>query len=129
MRTMLMAGLLAVSLPAMSEKLTIERILDDPAVLGTTPRGLKIAPDGSRVTFLRGKADDQNALDLWEYHLADNATRLLVDSRLLQPTEEALSDAEKATRERQRIAGLKGIVNYRWAPDSRRLLFPRGGPP
>ena len=98
MRTMLMAALLAVSLPAMSEKLTIERILDDPAVLGTTPRGLKIAPDGSRVTFLRDKADDQNALDLWEYHLADNGTRLLVDSRALQPAEEVLSDAEKAPR-------------------------------
>lgn len=127
MRTMLLAGLLAVSMPAMSEKLTIERIFDDPAVLGPTPRGLKISPDGARVTFLRGKADDQNALDLWEYHLADNATRLLVDSRVLQPAEEVLSDAEKATRERQRIAGLKGIVNYRWAPDSRRLLFPLAG--
>lgn len=127
MRTMLLAGLLAVSMPAMSEQLTIERILDDPAVLGPTPRGLKISPDGARVTFLRGKADDQNALDLWEYHLADNATRLLVDSRVLQPAEEVLSDAEKATRERQRIAGLKGIVNYRWAPDSRRLLFPLAG--
>ncbi len=127
MRTMLLAGLLAISLPAMSEKLTIERILDDPAVLGATPRGLKISPDGTRVTFLRGKADDQNALDLWEYHLADNATRLLVDSRVLQPTEEVLSDAEKATRERQRIAGLKGIVNYRWAPDGQRLLFPLAG--
>jgi dipeptidyl-peptidase 4 len=127
MRTMLLAGLMAVSMPAMSEKLTIERIFDDPAVLGTTPRGLKISPDGARVTFLRGKADDQNALDLWEYNLADGATRLLVDSRLLQPAEEVLSDAEKATRERQRIAGLKGIVNYRWAPDGQRLLFPLAG--
>jgi dipeptidyl-peptidase-4 len=127
MRTMLLAGLLAVSMPAMSEKLTIERIFDDPAVLGATPRGLKISPDGSRVTFLRGKADDQNALDLWEYNLADGATRLLVDSKVLQPAEEVLSDAEKATRERQRIAGLKGIVSYRWAPDGQRLLFPLAG--
>ncbi|MBL8298248.1 MAG: S9 family peptidase [Rhodanobacteraceae bacterium] len=114
-------------MPAMSEKLTIERIYDDPALLGATPRGLKISPDGTRVTFLRGKAEDQNALDLWEYNLADGATRLLVDSKVLQPAEEQLSDAEKATRERQRIAGLKGIVSYRWAPDSQRLLFPLAG--
>jgi dipeptidyl-peptidase 4 len=127
MRVIVFTALSLLALPAMSEKLTIERILDDPAVLGATPRGLKIAPDGSRVTFLRGKADDQNALDLWEYNLADNATRLLVDSRALQPEEEVLSDAEKATRERQRIAGLKGIVNYRWSPDSQRLLFPLAG--
>lgn len=124
---MLLAGLMAISLPAMSEKLTVERLLDDPALLGPTPRGLKISPDGSRVTFLRGKADDQNLLDLWEYNLADDATRLLVDSRRLQPAEEVLSDAEKATRERQRIAGLKGIVSYRWSPDGQRLLFPLAG--
>ena len=127
MRTMLLAGLLAVSMPAMSEKLTIERIFDDPAVLGATPRGVNISPDGSRVTFLRGTVDDQNALDLWEYNLADGATRVLVDSKVLQPAEETLSDAEQATRERQRIAGLKGIVSYRWSPDGQRLLFPLAG--
>src|SRR5690606_5788010 len=41
--------------------------------------------------------------------------------------EEVLSDEEKARRERQRIAALSGIVDYHWAPDSRRLLFPLGG--
>ncbi|UXI68433.1 S9 family peptidase [Tahibacter amnicola] len=127
MRTMLFTGLMALSLPAMSEKLTIERLLDDPALLGTTPRGLKISPDGSRVSFLRGKESDQNTMDLWEYNLADNTTRLLVDSRAVQPQEEELSDAEKATRERMRIASLKGIVSYRWSPDGRQLLFPLGG--
>lgn len=127
MRVLAFTLLSLAALPAMSEKLTIDRIYDDPAVLGSTPRGLKISPDGTRVTFLRGKADDQNALDLWEYNLAVNATRLLVDSRQLQPEEEELSDAEKATRERQRIAGLKGIVSYRWGPDSRHLLFPLAG--
>src|SRR5690606_32918008 len=40
---------------------------------------------------------------------------------------ETLSDEEKARRERQRIAGLSGIVDYQWAPDSKRLLFPLGG--
>lgn len=127
MRVLAFTLLSLAALPAMSEQLTIDRIYDDPAVLGATPRGVKISPDGSRVTFLRGKADDQYALDLWEYNLAVNATRLLVDSRQLQPEEEQLSDAEKATRERQRIAGLKGIVSYRWAPDSRHLLFPLAG--
>ena len=127
MRVIVFALLSLVALPAMSEKLSIERIYDDPALLGATPRGMKISPDGTRVTFLRGKADDQNALDLWEYNLTDNATRLLVDSQRLQPEAEQLSDAEKATRERQRIAGLKGIVSYRWAPDSRHLLFPLAG--
>ena len=127
MRTMLLCGLMALSLPAMSEKLTIDRIYSDPALLGATPRGVKISPDGARVTFLRGKPDDQDQLDLWEYNLADDTTRLLVDSTRLMPQAEQLSDAEKAQRERMRIASLKGIVSYRWAPDGTKLLFPLGG--
>ncbi|MEA5666023.1 S9 family peptidase, partial [Stenotrophomonas sp. MH1] len=41
--------------------------------------------------------------------------------------EETLSDAEKARRERQRIAALSGIVDYQWSPDAKSLLFPLGG--
>src|SRR6185503_17519571 len=108
----------------MAEQLTIDRIYSDPALIGPSPRGLKISPDGARVSFLRGKATDQNQLDLWEYNLKDATTRLLVDSDALSGKPEALSEAEKATRERQRIAGLKGIVSYKWAPDGQRLLFP-----
>src|SRR5690606_11820407 len=87
----------------------------------------QVAPDGSRVTFLRGKEHNRNQLDLWEYDIASGQTRLLVDSRVVLPGEETLSDEEKARRERQRIAGLSGIVDYQWSPDSQRLLFPLGG--
>ena len=34
-----------------------------------------------------------------------------------------LSDAEKARRERERIAQLRGIVSYRWSPDAKKILF------
>ncbi len=124
MRLALLCVLSSLSMSVIADELTIDRLFSDPALLGPTPRGLKIAPDGTRVTFLRGKADDQNQLDLWEYNLAEGRTRLLVDSRALQPEARALSDAELAQRERMRIAGLKGIVSYRWAPDGQRLLFP-----
>ena len=109
-----------------AEELTFERLFGDPAISGPKPLQLKVAPDGARVTFLRGKAEDQNRLDLWEYHVADRETRLLVDSKVLAPTE-TLSDEEKARRERQRIAALSGIVEYYWAPDGKRLLFPLNG--
>ncbi|MEO8672263.1 MAG: S9 family peptidase [Tahibacter sp.] len=124
MRRFLLPILLMVGQPAMSDELTIERIYADPALIGTPPRLLKISPDGTRVSFLRGKAEDQNQLDLWEYHLADNSMRMLVDSRRLQIEEDTPSGAELATRERMRIAGQKGIVSYRWAPDGNTLLFP-----
>ncbi len=124
MRAFLLATVL-VSAPAMAEKLTIERLYSDPDLNGPSPRSLKIAPDGSRVTFLRGRADDQNQLDLWQFDVTRGEATRLVDSAALADTKE-LSDAEKARRERARIAQLKGIVSYRWSPDSRKLLFTVG---
>lgn len=117
--------LLSAALPAQAERLSIERIFGDPALSGPAPRAVKIAPDGSRVGLLRGRPDDQLQLDLWEYKLGDNALRLLVDSRALLPDEQ-LTEAEKARRERERTADLRGIVDYEWSPDGRRLLFPLG---
>src|SRR5690606_26634737 len=93
----------------------------DPPTLGAR------TGDGSRVTFLRGRPDDRNRLDLWAYDVASGTTAMLVDSSVVLPGEEVLSDEEKARRERQRIAALSGIVDYHWAPDSRHLLFPLGG--
>ncbi len=122
MRALLFAVAMTCSSFAMAEKLTIDRIWSDPDLNGPAPRGLKLAPDGARVTFLRGRQDDQNQLDLWQYDIASAHTRLLVDSTALgEPAE--LSDAEAARRERARIAGLKGIVGYRFAQDGRKILF------
>ncbi|WP_454828285.1 DPP IV N-terminal domain-containing protein [Pseudoxanthomonas wuyuanensis] len=118
---------LTSALPAHAEKLTLEAITGSAPLSGPTLAKPQIAPDGSRVTFLRGKDSDRNRLDLWEYHVADAQTRLLVDSSVLLPGQEVLSDEEKARRERQRIAGQSGIVDYQWSPDSKALLFPLGG--
>jgi dipeptidyl-peptidase-4 len=107
--------------------LTLEALTGDAPLSGPTLTKPKIAPDGSRVTFLRGKDTDRFRLDLWEYDVASGQTRLLVDSKVVLPGDEVLSDEEKARRERQRIASLSGIVDYFWAPDAKRLLFPLGG--
>ena len=89
---------------------------------------LKLSPDGKRVTFLRGKSEDQTVFDLWEYHVPSKQTRLLVDSASLTGGgAEQLSDAEKARRERMRIAGTSGIVEYQWSADGKQLLFPIAG--
>src|SRR5690606_21815065 len=130
--TVLIAALAFAAMPALANppapgKLTLEAITGDAPLSGPTLMKPQIAPDGSRVTFLRGRDDDRNRLDLWEYHVASGQTRMLVDSSVALPGEEALSDEEKARRERQRIAGLSGIVDYQWSPDSKRLLFPLGG--
>ncbi|MDR1077018.1 MAG: S9 family peptidase [Xanthomonadaceae bacterium] len=110
-----------------AEKLTLEAITGPAPLSGPTLMKPKVAPDGSRVSFLRGQDSDRNRLDLWEYDIASGQTRVLVDSSIVLPGEEILSDAEKARRERQRIAAYSGIVDYQWSPDAASLLFPLGG--
>lgn len=106
--------------------LTIERIFESPSLDGNAPRDLKVSPDGQRVTFLKGKASDYDQLDLWEYHVASGKTQMLFDSQELLPGDQALSDEEKARRERMRLSG-SGIVSYEWSADGTALLFPLGG--
>jgi dipeptidyl-peptidase 4 len=112
---------------AHAERLTLEAITGDAALAGPTLTQARIAPDGSRVGFLRGRDDDRNRLDLWEYHIDSGQTRLLVDSSVLLPGQEQLSAEEEARRERQRTAALSGIIDYHWSADSSQLLFPLGG--
>ncbi len=126
MRALLLALLLLPVGVVMADSLTLEAIFAGGGLDGPVPRSLKISPDGQRITFLRARTDDQHRLDLWEYHVADKLTRRLVDADTLDSGNE-LSDAEKARRERARIAGISGIVNYQWSPDGQAILFPLGG--
>ena len=134
-RLMLVTLLLVyASTPALSpargvepEQLTIERIFADPSLSGPSPRALKISPDGSRVTFLKGKDDAREQLDLWEYNIEAGESRLLVDSRVLMPEEVELPEEKRERRERLCITAHRDIVTYSWSDDDRALLFPLAG--
>jgi dipeptidyl-peptidase-4 len=117
----------AVATGASAAELTIDRLFDVPPLAGPTIVGLKISPDGSRVTYLKGKADDKDRLDLWEYNIHDGQARVLVDSKALAPKPEKLSDEEIGRRERQRTAALSGILEYTFAPAGDAVLFPLNG--
>jgi dipeptidyl-peptidase-4 len=121
----LLAAALAAA-PASAERLSLDRIHADPALSGPGVRALRVSPDGERVTFLRGRADNQFQLDLWEYNMKDKTTHRLVDSKKLVPNEN-LSLEEKARRERMRTASLSGILSYSWSPDGKQLLVPIAG--
>ncbi|MCG9722918.1 S9 family peptidase [Shewanella sp. Isolate7] len=107
-----------------NEPLTIERLYASPALAGSSPRGLKLSPDGTRVTYLAGRAEDQHFYDLWQMEVATGKQSLLLDADKLKSAE--LSDEEKARRERQRIYG-QGIMEYFWSDDSQALLIPASG--
>ena len=119
--------LCSLAVPAMAtENLTIERIFDSPALEGSSANNVKVSPDGKRVTFLQGKTTDYERYDLWEYNIATGNTQMLFNSDDLHSGPEALSDEEKARRERMRLSG-SGIVNYFWSDDGKALLFPLAG--
>ena len=127
MKSLLLIAAMTLATPAHAERLTLEAITGATPLSGPSLMKPAISPDGQRVTYLQGKAGDRFQLDLWEYSLAEGKQRLLVDSAVVLPGDEVLSDEEKARRERQRIAAFRGIVEYQWAPDAKSLLFPLGG--
>ncbi len=108
-------------------ELTIDRLFDAPALAGPSIVGLKISPDGERVTYLQGRPEDKDRLDLWAYDIRGRRAQILVDSKVLAPAAGQLSDEERGRRERQRTAALSGILEYSFAPSGRALLFPLDG--
>jgi dipeptidyl-peptidase-4 len=127
LRAFIAVLLTTLAIGAAAEGLTLERILGAPDLSGASLRGAQISPDGTLVTYLRGKATDPGRFDLWAYDVARAKHRLLVDSASLVPDEGVLSAEEAARRERQRTAALSGIVEYQFSRDSRLLLVPLGG--
>ena len=87
------------------------------------PRSFEVAPDGSRVVFLRSLAGDDPRTALWVYDVADGRERLIVDPvELTEGTGEALSDEERARRERARETA-EGVVAYATDRDARIAAF------
>ena len=118
MRKTVLALLLAAASPACASDIPLERVFSSPALIGPTPREPKISPDGRYVTLLKNRPDDRERYDLWAIDTSNGAERMLVDSKKIG-TGGAISEEEKMRRERARIAGTKGIVEYEWSPDGR----------
>lgn len=77
-----------------------------------TPRAFTVAPDGSRVVFLRSNSGTDQAGSLWVLDTEDGGERVVADPRaLLGGASERLSPEERARRERSREGGA-GIVGH-----------------
>jgi dipeptidyl-peptidase-4 len=116
----------AFAAPALASDLPLERVFSSPALSGPTPREPKLSPDGKFVTLLKNRPEDKERYDLWIMDTATGAQRMLVDSQKIG-SGGPISEEEKMRRERARIAGTKGITDYKWAPDSRSILVPIDG--
>src|ERR1700760_228018 len=120
------AALAIACAPAFADHLTPERVFSNPAINGPTARDVQLSPDGELVTWLKGKATDQNALDLWAADTKGGAPFVLVDSAALESKHEDLSEAEKSRRERMRISQ-HGVVEYHWDEEGKVIVVPVNG--
>ena len=75
------------------------------------PRTFQISPDGTRVTFLRGRDGLDKATCLWLHDTTNGDTEVIADPRALGADDENLPPEERARRERLREHG-GGIVSY-----------------
>jgi dipeptidyl-peptidase-4 len=91
------------------------------------PRAFSIAPDGTRIAFLRGKHGTDTATCLWVLDPATGQERLVADPvALLGGADEELTDEEKARRERSR-QGAAGIVGFAVDGEVRLAAFALSG--
>ena len=107
-------------------QLTFEKVFGSPSLNGSSPRAVKLSPDGRYLTVLRNREDDKDRYDLWAFDRQTGEWRMLVDSEKVGSGAE-LSEAEKMQRERARIGTLKGIVTYQWSDTGDALLVPLDG--
>ncbi|MFW2333066.1 prolyl oligopeptidase family serine peptidase [Ilumatobacter sp.] len=92
------------------------------------PRNLTVAPDDTRVIFLRSRGGDDPVNCLWVADLATGHETLIADPRMLQSddADAELSTEERARRERLR-EGAGGITGYTTSRDSSLIVFGLGG--
>lgn len=84
------------------------------------PRNVTVAPDGTRVLFLRAAGGTDRTTSLWRLDVATGVETLVADGGALSGGE--LSAAERALRERTRESAA-GIVSYATDADARRVVF------
>ncbi|RMH19935.1 MAG: S9 family peptidase [Acidobacteria bacterium] len=90
------------------------------------PTGIRPAPDGSAVLFLRS-GPRSFVRDLWSFDpKSGEEVRLLTAADLLAGGDETLTAEEKARRERQRLVA-RGIARFSLSRDGSKILVPLSG--
>jgi dipeptidyl-peptidase-4 len=91
------------------------------------PHDFRVAPDGSRVAFLRSRSGTDGHACLWVHDVASGDEHVVADPELiLAGAREELPPQERARRERVRQAG-SGIVGYAADDEMRIAAFALSG--
>jgi dipeptidyl-peptidase-4 len=113
--------------PREARKLTLELLAGGTSLNAPGLARAELSPDGRRLTFLRGKQDDKNRLDLWELDIATGkgaAAGGFAPAAAWRGTSFRCREGAPRTPAHRRALG---IVDYQWSPDAHTLLFPLGG--
>nr|WP_106176819.1 prolyl oligopeptidase family serine peptidase [Prauserella shujinwangii] len=90
------------------------------------PKEFRVAPDGTRLLFLRAESGADRRNSLWSLDLRTGAESKVVDAAELLPGEEELPPEERARRERARETS-GGVVSYATDRDLTVAAFPLSG--
>lgn len=92
-----------------------------------TPKEIRVAPDGTRLVFLRSVSGEDPRHQLWRKDLVTGAETVLADpAELLSDGDEELSAEERARRERSRLQA-SGIVGDACDDEVRIVAFALSG--
>jgi dipeptidyl-peptidase-4 len=92
-----------------------------------TPKEVRVAPDGTRVVFLRTSSGEAPRHMLWRLDVATGEETVLADpADLLADGDEELSEEERARRERSRLQA-SGIVGNASDDEVRTVAFALSG--
>jgi dipeptidyl-peptidase-4 len=104
-----------VSAQEEAKPLTVEGIFAHGEVMGTPPKGLSWSPDGQHLTYIDGG-------ELIDLDPALRKAHILVSrAKLASLGGGQISEQDLAQRARY------GMASYRWAPDSKHLMFDANG--
>ncbi|HKX25258.1 MAG TPA: DPP IV N-terminal domain-containing protein, partial [Actinomycetota bacterium] len=90
------------------------------------PRTFTVAPDGSRVVFLRSAGGEDPVTGLWVFDVEDRRERLVADPKEIGAADADLPAEERARRERAREHA-EGVVGYSTDRDVTVATFVLGG--
>lgn len=90
------------------------------------PRSFAVAPDGSRVIFIRSHSGSDAVNTLWSLDTATGVERELLDPRTLNTDLSELTAAERRQRERAR-EGASGVTSYACNRDTTLAVTVLGG--